>query len=144
MEATRTKRFYCGHCDQEVSRTTLYAHKRLYYNRTTREWSKVRVSYPATDVHPIASRNDLEETVEDSGSNSENCNSDHDTQEIEDGGATRTTSSLQLIYVHVHVIQCVCHPLPHDVQSILGSHFVEQANPNTEETTTVLEVSCMR
>ena len=89
MEAMRTKNFYGGHCDQEVSRTTLYAHKRLYYNRTTREWSKVRVSYPATDVHPSRT-----ETVEDSGSNSEHCISDHGTQEIEDGGATHTPFSL--------------------------------------------------
>ena len=41
--ATKAKRFYCGHCKEEVSRTTLYAHKRLYYNRTTN--SQTRVIY---------------------------------------------------------------------------------------------------
>ena len=53
MEAeTKTKRYFCGHCEETVSRTTLYAHKRLYYNRTIRQWSKDRVSYPLEDrVH---------------------------------------------------------------------------------------------
>ena len=41
--AAKAKRFYCGHCKEEVSRTTLYAHKRLYYNRTTN--SQTRVIY---------------------------------------------------------------------------------------------------
>ena len=45
MEAEKTNRFYCGHCEQEVSRRTLYTHKRLYYNRMSKEWSKQKISY---------------------------------------------------------------------------------------------------
>ena len=45
MEAAKTNRFYCGHCEQEVSRRTLYTHKRLYYNRMSKEWSKQKISY---------------------------------------------------------------------------------------------------
>jgi len=49
MEAAKTKHLYCGHCEQEVSRSTLYAHKRLYCNRMTREWLKARISYVGSD-----------------------------------------------------------------------------------------------
>lgn len=84
MEST-SKRYYCGHCDQEVSRTTLYSHKRLYYNRTRREWSKARVSYPtAADTDSTCSG--LEETEESSGSDAEILESDHCTIESEQGG----------------------------------------------------------
>lgn len=43
------KRLYCGHCEQEVSRSSLYARKQLYYNRMTWEWSKARISYVGSD-----------------------------------------------------------------------------------------------
>ena len=48
MEEAKKNRFYCGHCEQEVSRRTLYAHKRLYYNRMSKEWSKEKISYADT------------------------------------------------------------------------------------------------
>lgn len=49
MEATKMKRLYCGHCEQEVSRSSLYARKQLYYNWMTWEWSKARISYVGSD-----------------------------------------------------------------------------------------------
>ena len=41
----KSRIYSCGHCNEEVSRTTFYAHKRLYYNRSTKEWSRVRVNF---------------------------------------------------------------------------------------------------
>ena len=38
----KSKFIYCGHCDKEVSRTKYYAHKRLYYNRSRKEWSQTK------------------------------------------------------------------------------------------------------
>ena len=31
---------YHGHCDNEVCRTKYFAHKRLYYNRSRKQWSQ--------------------------------------------------------------------------------------------------------
>ena len=36
---------YCPHCDKHVSKTTFFAHKRLYFNLSSRKWSKSRVNY---------------------------------------------------------------------------------------------------
>ena len=36
------KFIYCGHCHKEVSRTKYYAHKRLYYNRSEKQWSQTK------------------------------------------------------------------------------------------------------
>jgi hypothetical protein len=35
-----TGRYYCNHCDEKVSKTLYFAHKKLYYNHTTEEWIK--------------------------------------------------------------------------------------------------------
>ena len=61
MKTAKPKRFYCGHCEQEVSRGTLYAHKRLYYNRMTREWSKARINYTGSDYHATDCHEDGDE-----------------------------------------------------------------------------------
>lgn len=61
MKTAKPKRFYCGHCEQEVSRGTLYAHKRLYYNRMTREWSKTRVGYTGSDYHATGCHEESDE-----------------------------------------------------------------------------------
>ena len=34
---SKSKFVYCGHCDEEVSRTKYYTHKRLYYDRDKKE-----------------------------------------------------------------------------------------------------------
>ena len=34
--------YYCGHCDKEISKTKYYAHKRLYYNRSRKQWSQTK------------------------------------------------------------------------------------------------------
>ena len=38
------KSYFCGHCLQEVFKTLFFKHKKLYYNKHTREWSKERVT----------------------------------------------------------------------------------------------------
>ena len=35
--------WYCGHCDKDVSKSTFYAHRRLYYDRKTKKWSKTQL-----------------------------------------------------------------------------------------------------
>ena len=30
--------YYCGHCDEKVSKTLYYAHKKLYYNAESNQW----------------------------------------------------------------------------------------------------------
>lgn len=37
------KRVLCGHCDELVSRSTYYQHKRLYFHVQSQKWSKERV-----------------------------------------------------------------------------------------------------
>ena len=37
-------RVYCPQCEQNLSKTTFYVHKRLYFNKL-REWSKSRVKF---------------------------------------------------------------------------------------------------
>ena len=36
--AMESKRFYCGHCDEKVSKTLYYQHKKLYYCSTNKSW----------------------------------------------------------------------------------------------------------
>lgn len=43
MERSTTKRFFCGHCNQNLSKTVFYQHRRLYYNIALNEWSKSRL-----------------------------------------------------------------------------------------------------
>ena len=31
-------RYYCGHCQEKISKTLYFTHKRLYYNCDTGEW----------------------------------------------------------------------------------------------------------
>lgn len=50
-------RVYCPHCDKKLSKTTFYAHKRLYFNQLTRKWSKSRVNFtPSTAVEDDVTR----------------------------------------------------------------------------------------
>ena len=47
---SKSKFVYCGHCDEEVSRTKYYTHKRLYYDRDKKEWSQTkRLNFTITD-----------------------------------------------------------------------------------------------
>lgn len=40
------KRLFCGHCNEYLSKTHFYAHKRLYYDSILRKWSSERVVHP--------------------------------------------------------------------------------------------------
>ena len=46
------KRFYCGHCDEKISKTLYYQHKRIYYNSKTHKWNRDihNTRFPRTDV----------------------------------------------------------------------------------------------
>lgn len=37
------KRYFCGHCSKELSKTRFFQHRRLFYNKKTKEWSQLRV-----------------------------------------------------------------------------------------------------
>ena len=41
------KRFFCEHCDQELSKTSYFKHKKLFYDKKCRTWKKERVHYGA-------------------------------------------------------------------------------------------------
>lgn len=45
MTSTRNppKHLYCDHCDDYISKTLYYQHKRLYYDSMTKTWSKTRL-----------------------------------------------------------------------------------------------------
>ena len=41
------KLYFCSHCDEDLSRSCYYRHRRLYYNQKSKEWCKSRsVSIP--------------------------------------------------------------------------------------------------
>ena len=45
MASSTTKRYFCDHCEQELSKTSYFKHKRLFYDRTSESWQKERVHY---------------------------------------------------------------------------------------------------
>ena len=38
-ERRRKGRYYCGHCEEKISKTLNFKHKRLYYNPDSEEWT---------------------------------------------------------------------------------------------------------
>lgn len=34
------KRFHCGHCNEKISRTLYFQHKKLYYSASENTWKK--------------------------------------------------------------------------------------------------------
>ena len=45
MANTTSKRYFCEHCEQQLSKTSYFKHKRLYYDRKSETWKKERVHY---------------------------------------------------------------------------------------------------
>lgn len=41
------KRYFCEHCEQELSKTSYFKHKKLFYDKKCRAWKKERVHYRA-------------------------------------------------------------------------------------------------
>ena len=39
------RRFYCPHCEKTLSKTSLYEHKRFFFDSKTRKWSKSGVNF---------------------------------------------------------------------------------------------------
>jgi len=46
---SKTKR-HCGHCDQSLSKTVYFHHKRLYYDKSKKEWSLKQIFNRSTTV----------------------------------------------------------------------------------------------
>lgn len=45
------KLYLCKHCNQRVSKTLYYRHKRLYYDRSLKSWQKQVVPYVEDDFN---------------------------------------------------------------------------------------------
>ena len=39
----KPKRYFCGHCDKKVSKTLLFEHRKLFYDKLAKQWRKERV-----------------------------------------------------------------------------------------------------
>ena len=42
-DAIAKKSYNCGHCSKELSKTRYFQHRKLFYNKRTKEWSQQRV-----------------------------------------------------------------------------------------------------
>ena len=40
IEAANQSLFYCGHCNERLSKTQFYKHKKLFYDRKNKKWLK--------------------------------------------------------------------------------------------------------
>lgn len=49
----QTKRHFCGHCHQNLSKTVFYKHRTLYFNSRSKEWSKERM-FPAGVLNELS------------------------------------------------------------------------------------------
>lgn len=47
MASSMIKRYFCGHCEQQLSKTSYFKHKRLFYDRKSGSWKKKRIHYQA-------------------------------------------------------------------------------------------------
>ena len=69
-----TGRYFCGHCNRQLSKTLFFRHKRMFYDRKARKWSDVKVISENIAAEPFTlSDSDAEEdaaglTGEDHGS----------------------------------------------------------------------------
>ena len=51
MASCRIRKAYlCCHCNQELSKTSYYQHKKIYFDTTTKEWRKERIRPSAAVV----------------------------------------------------------------------------------------------
>lgn len=39
----RSSRYYCGHCEQKLSKTLFFQHKKMYFDKATNTWRKERI-----------------------------------------------------------------------------------------------------
>ena len=52
------RNLFCPHCDQLVSKTTFYRHKRSYYNHSTKQWKTDREKALTNDLSTSSSDDD--------------------------------------------------------------------------------------
>ena len=63
--AENPSRLHCGHCDEYLSKTVYYQHKRLFYDRRSKKWSKHQVyGDDSLAETPFVLRDGAEPTVE--------------------------------------------------------------------------------
>ena len=47
--SSNRKVYFCEHCQQELSKTLFFSHKKLYYNTKLRKWQKSRIQLVEKD-----------------------------------------------------------------------------------------------
>lgn len=60
------KRFHCGHCNEKVSKTLYYQHKKLYYSSADKSWTQA--TSPDSDEEPSQTEDVRLSESDDSGS----------------------------------------------------------------------------
>ena len=61
------ERFHCDHCNEKISKTLYFQHKRIYYNPSTQSWKKSRISIPSdgdTDVDEFIFSDEEMDTID--------------------------------------------------------------------------------
>ena len=43
LTARKPKRYFCGHCDENVSKTLFFEYRKLFYDKLAKRWRKERV-----------------------------------------------------------------------------------------------------
>ena len=52
MASNKVDRYFCGHCEQVLTKTLFFKHKRMYYDRAKSVWRKERVrKFQGSDYH---------------------------------------------------------------------------------------------
>ena len=61
---SKNSRLFCQHCEEKVSKRTYYNHKRLYFDRKTRRWSKTRLFISDTNAEHTTHADNVTESTE--------------------------------------------------------------------------------
>ena len=67
MMADSSKRMYCGHCHEYLTKTVYFKHKRLHYDRTTKQWLSTRAFNPSYEEAFSLEGSDMDHCLVDSG-----------------------------------------------------------------------------
>ena len=49
-----SRRYYCEHCNQYLSKTLFFKHKRLYYDRLSKKWLSTPVQYSPLEAERVS------------------------------------------------------------------------------------------
>ena len=53
LETRTPTRYFCGHCNRQLSKTLFFRHKRMFFDRKARKWSSVKVISDDTTSEPF-------------------------------------------------------------------------------------------